>query len=423
MRFRACSLFQKPVSCRAAGRAAAGGFTLLEFCIVMIIAGIMYGMLFSMMYKNREVEAYKMQETMHRLQWGMAEYFRIFGYYPCPANPALAERDANFGVEVARAADGMCVSGGATNIDLIGGANGAVRGMVPVRTLNTVVGCSDVDTSGRFASGAPGFLLTLPDQLQGVVQTALNSAKQVIMAGGDPAAPNVVAQGRRCINPDFAFDPYDNRIAYMVTRTSTNLTTINPNAGILRVNDAAGNEATTQRLHFVLVSAGPDRKGGYTRSGALNGTACAGPAADNENCDNDALFINAPWAQLGFPNDNRHFDDTVAFSTYGFRQEDTTWRWGATALNEANNTPRNITLGNPNAVMNLGRSPGAWPAGAKLVVGDGNIRVDGNVEARTGDIRAQQNVTSSSTIQAEDFFFAPQYCYDNPITVACGAPP
>lgn len=405
MRFRTpgFSRKNKPEAVRARQR----GFSLLELCIVILISGITYAMVFEMLSHNQEAKAFKTRQTMQRLQWGMAEYFRIFGYYPCPADPTLPTSDANYGVEGRVAATGACT---------IGVAGGVATGMVPVRTLNTAVGCSNVDEDGRFSAGA----MMMPDRVRDVVQTALNSARQVIMTGAADVM-DMSAQKRRCIDPSFANDVYDDRITYAVTVNSTRLNTINIAAGAIRVLDRNGNDVTANRQHFVLVSAGPDQAGAFTRNGNA-GPAC-GAALDRENCDGDDTFRSMPMAQIGMPGDANHFDDTIMFSVYGFRQEDTDWRWNATVANEAMNSPRNITMMNGNAVVGIGRMPAVMPADAKLVVGGGNVQVDGNVRVEnSADIRTDQDVTSGANVTANRFFYSPKYCYKTPITTDCGAP-
>ena len=129
----------------------------------------------------------------------------------------------------------------------------------------------------------------------------------------------------------FFRDGYGSKFTYAVSARLTNAATFAQNGGVIRVLDRSGGPANNSRIggvdavHYVVVSHGPDRVGGFGLFGALP-LACTGPGQDRENCDNDGTFNNnfaildpanpssyARYASM--PAGAEHYDDYLTFST------------------------------------------------------------------------------------------------------------
>lgn len=111
------------------------------------------------------------------------------------------------------------------------------------------------------------------------------------------------------LNPELGLDSWGNKVTYAVDYAHT--VTSDYANGVIRVNDANGNEITASsvlgRAIFLLASHGPDGKGAWTKTGVQH--ACDATQKDGGNCDGNDIFI------LGDPNDGdiaaNRFDDLI----------------------------------------------------------------------------------------------------------------
>lgn len=115
-------------------------------------------------------------------------------------------------------------------------------------------------------------------------------------------------------------DGYGSRILYAVTASQANANTFSKDAGAVSVKSVAG--AGTETTHFVVFSAGPDRKGAYSRLGRAV-FACGTVAAnglDSENCNTDAGNKAAIYHAVGhsISGTATHFDDHFVLAKASF---------------------------------------------------------------------------------------------------------
>jgi prepilin-type N-terminal cleavage/methylation domain-containing protein len=91
-----------------------------------------------------------------------------------------------------------------------------------------------------------------------------------------------------------ASDKYGNRILYAVTRQLTDASVFGAEEGAIQVLPAIGGAILDDAAYFVW-SAGKDHKGAPLYTTAAIPNACAGAALDEENCNNDHIFREAPF--------------------------------------------------------------------------------------------------------------------------------
>jgi prepilin-type N-terminal cleavage/methylation domain-containing protein len=226
------------------------GFTLVETAIVLVIGGLILTMLFNSM--NIYMKNTKLKTTRERIA-AIDEQVQIYledrGFLPCPASLS-AEPDTT---------SATTPYGGETNCSNAAIANHTfgttVRiGMVPTRTLN------------------------LPDE--------------------------------------FGYDAWGNRLLYAVTTNlARDATSYSRTGGTVNVVDSRRNSPAniiTANAHYVVVSHGPDKVGGYN-AGGRQGIACPPNSAtaplDQENCNNDGVFRNT--VLVSDSGNASNFDDVV----------------------------------------------------------------------------------------------------------------
>ena len=408
------------------------GFTLLEMVIVVLITSVLMGAIFRVMGQDGEIKNSRMNSIFDTALLGIAEYTRIYGFYPCPADPALRPGDANYGEPNLNAA-GQCSPAAAGTATPGFGGGTVIIGSIPVRALNRAIGCSETDEA------------LLPDNLKQVFQNKLNSVGQIFFGDGanyenysdfdqDGTAANntlnITDTSRKCVVDSLGHDIYGAKLTYAVTYGATFLTNAEP-AGNIRIVNRNGSEITADPVHFVLISHGPDTKGAHLDMSGIIGSNCGtGASLDDENCDNDSTFRAMPFSGIASMYENNHYDDRVEFSLTGYLREKDVWRWAEGASTDE----RNVVLNSNTApALNIG-IPGTATvdSDAKLSVYGGNMEVEGDLRAEgvTGSggtlskIRANTSMTAGDNIVVDDgtgsgSATAPKFCYDPPMTSSC----
>jgi hypothetical protein len=173
--------------------------------------------------------------------------------YPCPARPDLASTDANFGVSVNTASTQDCNVTNHTGITLLG--TDVIRGMVPIQSLSQYgLGVND------------------------------------------------------------AFDPWNNRIMYVVNRQMT-LGGSSTNTNNPTVTDPITSQAYLAP-DFIVVSYGRDGVGATRRESTTISIACTDGTTKRrfENCDADTAFVLTPSFTAATAGDLTYFDDVLSFT-------------------------------------------------------------------------------------------------------------
>lgn len=389
------------------------GFTLLEMSIVMIASGFLMIVLMGML-KYREVYLEeKAERQMERIQFGLAEYFRVFGHYPCPADPADSYGTANFGLS-------DFATAGKTLIPPVGGqACTANQGDLPVKSLNAAVGCvtntaQDVQDVLDGAIGA-----NPPSARANLIFNRLQKGLQSYRSRTTGSSPG----GTRldyCLPDNLAVDIHDHKLTYAVGTTSTRATvtgdntTYRANNGSLNLFDQNGNRAATLGAHYIIISHGEDGEGAISYGSNAVTNACTAVASgapninDGENCDGDSDFLIATIADE--PTSVIQNDDLVSFSIMGQKIE------MEPGVRTQNGLSENLSFGDgtQNMWVNIGRvEPANKTANAGLAVGgdvmvdNGMLNAQGSLETVPGQL---MDVNVDNWIRADEVE-ATRYCY------------
>ena len=286
------------------------GFTLVELCFVMIMAGLML-VLITQLYTTY-IQSRLLVETREKqedISISLSLYLSTRGAYPCPADPTLPINDPQAGV----ANCGLPSVNSARDINNDGALNDPILiGAVPFRTIREGIEqdiCYDGVTGNVATCGTPG---------------AVN-----------PGEGSIDAIGIEKIT-----DAWGRRMTYAVTQGLTAAATYRATDGGITVQTepigggAARNLTTPpDSAHYVLVSHGNDGVGGRNPNGQEAETCTSGSVQD-ENCNNNNTFVSA-LRRLGAS--NLYFDDVVFFSSYSMSE---LWR------NSSEDTIFNVNTGN-----------------------------------------------------------------------------
>jgi prepilin-type N-terminal cleavage/methylation domain-containing protein len=218
------------------------GFTLIELCIAMtVISLILVGVMTA--YKKSRINADKvattadLRETITR---ALSEFVTTNGRYPCPANPALASGNANYGKE------GSCTATG-TN---------PLIGALPTAALN------------------------IPEEF------ALDkwSRKYTYVVSPTLVTGPILPTANGTINLSYRY--YETTIVGGETRQTGNLATLTP----------LKQDGSQKRFQALVISAGENGLGAFTASGGPIPTAYVCPTTgtiplEATNCDGNNTFV------------------------------------------------------------------------------------------------------------------------------------
>ena len=162
------------------------------------------------------------------------------------------------------------------------------------------------------------------------LRTALVNTDPFGKASAAASAPGVVDVGTVRIgavpvkalglSQEYALDEWGNKLEYAVTIALTSAGTYGAGTGTIQASDGNGTNLTTpaNTAQFLVYSHGRDQKGAYPASGTAPAVSCAGSAQkDAENCDDDAVFYEAPTAKYRGVADASFSDDVVRGSWSG----------------------------------------------------------------------------------------------------------
>jgi|TARA_R110002126_G_scaffold3263_1_gene18570 prepilin-type N-terminal cleavage/methylation domain-containing protein len=323
------------------------GFTLLELSFVIIIIGIMLLPMLDAVdryFTQRKLSYTKivvksaMDMIVEYRSNGVEEPFNGNDYvYPCPAKRSLATTDNDFGESI-----------DCTNLAAYG--------------LNSPGDCAD------------GICLALSDPPQ---DKDGNGNDDWVIIGGFPVT--TIKEAASDPGQDLEFrtsdifstrmdlDGWHNQLTYAVSFNLTQPNTIEKFwYGVISAKDEFGNDTAgiSNDAHFTILSHGPDGKGAYSNGGIVT-NACGNTTQDDENCDNDAVFVQGLGHYQG--NTASFYDDFAKFS-----KETSLSIWEETQ----DNTGRDQLFFAPSG--NLGINDDATPPDTALTV-NGEIKVNNNI--------------------------------------------
>ncbi|MCI5060822.1 MAG: type II secretion system GspH family protein [Alphaproteobacteria bacterium] len=227
---------------------AEGGFTLVELAVVLIISGIIIAFLSSTtLVALKNAKVRELRNKMEFIQGELSSFLETHGRLPCPASLQAALDDSEFGVEA----------------------------------------LSDC---------------TLDDAIPGLFRTSGTNGKQIRIGAIPVRSLNLL--------DDYIYDPHKTRFLYAITEDLTKTDSYDFDGGAITINDKGGN-TITDNAHYVLISPGENRLGGYeSLTGVLiGGDACdsSDPPFELENCDHDSVFISS--LKLSDTVGDDYFDD------------------------------------------------------------------------------------------------------------------
>jgi prepilin-type N-terminal cleavage/methylation domain-containing protein len=234
------------------------GFSFIELAIALTLLGLLVsGLLESYRIQKPEKIRYTMESQRLIVQSALDRYFMVNRRYPCPADPALPEEDAEAGKESACAA----------------------AQAIPVGTCGSVT-----PSKGGGLCHVPG--------------AGETSSAGSVLTGSLPYAALGLA-------PADTYDVWNGKLGYAVTALMTSATDSGMTGGALRLRDSEGYDMnalytadTIQRTSntyyaFAVWSYGSSRRGAYTTHGVRH-FDCTGQGLDLQNCDLDANFLFEP---------------------------------------------------------------------------------------------------------------------------------
>jgi hypothetical protein len=263
------------------------------------------------------------------------------------------------------------------------------------------------------------------------IQTGVYHVKEVINGVKGAAEDTYRVDKERCLQRDFIANRDGNKFIYAVTQTATQpgFDPFDPNAGRIDVQNAARTDATANDQVYVLVDTGENARGAFHLDGQQR-VACGVPAdgLDQENCNNDAIFISA---QTVINDGASYYDDRIDFGVAGFISEETMWRWGQ----EIGSTRDMILGNNARLVIDSADALASTPVtdDDALVVNRGRMRIERSLLLRSkehpadgvkgGRLRTQNDIlvrdpdplagNRGGITNVDNPITAPRYCYGN----------
>lgn len=292
------------------------GFSILEIAIVMVLVGLVVTPAISIYHQHRvEKDWDEVTDEIYDIANEVGGYRAVFGRYPCPASTAASPGDNDYGHEFAAdcvedaPAVGSCVGGICTHLSTIPGKL-VVVGSLPYKVLN----------------------------LQ--EQEAYNSDKS--------------------------------RYTYAVTLDLTNNVSFDLSGGGISIVDK--NDPTYSLVsppgtaHFVVLSHGENMAGAISRNGLIGRPCTAGSAAEQENCDSDAVFISGDYDSNSF-DDRLKFFSPVTPSEWQISQNDllSIHMKNTDSIAVGANMTTNLTSADQTTILSIGADTGSAKSTTKFI--------------------------------------------------------
>lgn len=298
------------------------GFTLIEMAVSMVILGILFSAAIPLY--RLYIEETRAETTRQRLataHYELEQYKKRMGAYPCPASLTDTLGTPSYGqpsncltitTPAGSCAGGICAEDGVLNVKPDTGPSYipyVLRGSLPFRALGL-----------RESDG---------------------------------------------------YDAYGSRLVYAVTQNLADPTKFDEDEGGIQLVDGNNALITTSlpdvgSAQFVVISAGPDKVGGYTRDG-VQSSSCTGGTLQVENCDttNQAIY------RVSQKNSSavNFFDDGIVYNAL---RQPVLWRYTGGFTDVASKDLKIVGVG---TVPNSGET----------------LALNGNLKVTAGDVAGPSN--------------------------------
>ena len=255
------------------------GFTLIEMAISLIIIGVLIGAVaypYSVWLKKHRHET--TVSNVDRMAFAIGAFRSANGRYPCPAAFDLPRTDANYGQ--------------------------------PTDCTNTALTTNSC-TGGVCIANSRRLLVNIDVNNNNTIDTWEANFRPRVRIGTVPFRALNIAE-------EFTVDSYGNKILYAVTESLAADYPYNPEAGGISLEYDDENGIRTSRVpvphsgHFVVLSHGANRVGGFTKYGVSAGLTCNTATPDGENCDHITGTPNPTFYVGDFSTSTTNMHDDVA---------------------------------------------------------------------------------------------------------------
>lgn len=284
------------------------GFTLIEFAIVMVLSALMMSVALSLYsaYLN-DARYHDSYEKQLNIRNSLASYRGTAQRYPCPARRDLPLTDPQAGIEDCTLQSNIYPVGTCLN------------------SICKVPGQRDTPVDVETVLPDPVLIGAVPYRTikDGLVSALCYNAFNVEVDCADPTA---VARDESRLTDTNIRDMLDTwmfQMTYAITLSQTAASTFKPSYGAIAVRSEIGNSLVNppDSAHYVIVSHGSNRMGGYSSGGILT-NACVPGTVDFENCNDDSIFT---AGLLSMAPGAGYYDDIITYQTYSLT---TLWEYG-----------------------------------------------------------------------------------------------
>jgi len=242
------------------------GFSLIELSIVLIIMGLVMSASMAMLKVNMAGRDFlKTKRNIEKAEAALASYLEFNGAFPCPASREAVKNTTGFG----KALDD-CIS---------------------------------------YEDGKRTLIATKKDTANAL--------------GRDEKAVNIGILPFRSlgISDADALDGWGSLLQYAVTESLTLNSTYDQKQGAIDIvaEDDQSRITPAGSAQYVIYSTGQDRASAYTATGAPTGVPCPKKTQQEENCDDDATFMEAEktyGTQRGKKGTHIVYDDVIGYIQY-----------------------------------------------------------------------------------------------------------
>lgn len=246
------------------------GMTLIDVAIALLVIGLLVTPAFYALKEYKQTRARTVTENNIRdVDTAIRNYFVANEFYPCPANPALPRNDSNHGT-AATTPGGACT---------ITNAAGLAQGSIPHSELGL-----DIE---KVYDGWGNKILYAVDNSRASSAAAALAAAPAAPAFG-PVRAITISEIPLVPNPQHVLPDRCAPVNYVCANA---VAAYAPGPYAPCGTNNPPSPQTAGNVQYTILSHGEDGTGAFSDRGTAIGGACnIANAADQENCDGDAIF-------------------------------------------------------------------------------------------------------------------------------------